>query len=242
MLKIKNVSAEVDTQEILNDINLEFKAGEIHALIGPTKSGKSTFAHMIQGNPYIKLTAGDITFKNKSISKLPAHKRSRLGIFTSFQHPPEIEGLTHLEQIKALVKAKTNKEFTKDQEQVYRELVATLGLDSRYPDDPINTYSRHPEDCKRGEIVQMIMLQPDLVILDEIEIDLSAEAFEQIVSAVKAYIEDDNKTLIVITHSKELLTKLNPTFVHILVDGEVRASGAEELLKRIIEDGYPQFS
>ena len=94
MLTIKNVSAIVDTQQVLSDINIEIKEGEIHAIMGPKLSGKSTIAHLIQGNPYITQTSGSIVYKNKNISKLGSHKRSRLGIFTSFQYPPEIEGKT----------------------------------------------------------------------------------------------------------------------------------------------------
>jgi Fe-S cluster assembly ATP-binding protein len=242
MLKIKNVSAIVDTQEVLNDINIEINSGEIHAIMGPRYSGKSTLAHLIQGNPYITVTSGSVMYKNKNISKLAAHKRSKLGIFTSFQFPPEIDGLTNLQLLKALFVARNGKEFAPELEKAYREVVITIGLDSRFPDDPVNTSARTPEDAKKGEILQMIMLQPDLAILDEIDLDLSDDALEHVVAIIKSYLEIPDKSLIVITHNKNLLDKLNPNYVHVLVDGEIRATGTTELYKRIIEDGYPQLS
>jgi Fe-S cluster assembly ATP-binding protein len=242
MLKIKNVSAVVDTQEVLNDINIEIKAGEIHAIMGPRKSGKSTLAHLIQGNPYIEITSGSITYKNKSITKVSAHKRSKLGIFTSFQHPPEIDGLTNLELLKAIYEARNGTDFGQELEKAYRELVNTIGLDNLFPDEPVNTCARHPEDWKKGEIIQMLMLQPDLAVLDEIDLETTPEALECIVAMIKSYLELPAKSLVVITHNKELLEKLNPAHVHVLVDGEIRATGTSELYKRIIEDGYPQLS
>lgn len=242
MLKIKNVSAVVDTQEVLNDINIEIKPGEIHAIMGPRHSGKSTLAHFIQGNQFIIQTSGSIVFKNKNVSKLASHKRSKLGIFTTFQTPPEIDGLTNLELIKALFQTRTGREFTSELEIAYRSLVKTIGLDSRFPDDPVNTASRLPEDCKKSEIIQLLMLQPDIAILDEIDIDLTDDALECIVAMVRTYIESPDKALVIITHSKTLLDKLTPNYVHVMVDGEIRATGTSELYKRIIEDGYPQLS
>ena len=242
MLKLKNVSAVLDTEEVINNVSLEINPGEIHAILGPKKSGKSTLAHLIQGSAYIKITSGSINFKNKNITKSPAHKRSRLGIFTTFQHPIEIEGLTNIEFIRSVFQAKTGKVFNSDLEKAYRDLIKAVDLDSRFPDDPVNTTGRPPEDWKKGELVQLAMLQPDLVILDEIDLDLPDETLENVIELIKKYLMTEDKSLIVITHNKELLKKLDPAHVHVLVNGEIRATGTSELYKRIIEDGYPQFS
>jgi Fe-S cluster assembly ATP-binding protein len=242
MLKIKNVSAIIDTTDVLSDINLEINPGEIHAIMGPNKSGKSLLAHIIQGNPYITQTTGSIIFKNKNITKYAAHKRSNLGIFSSFQHPPEIEGLTNLALIKALWESKSGTPFTAELEESYNSLLEAIGLNSRFGTEPVNSAIQPPNEWRKGEIIQMLMLQPDLIILDEIDMDLSLEDITCISLMVKSYLENKDKALIVITHNKTLLDQLEPDHVHILVDGEIRASGDSELYKRITEDGYPQFS
>jgi Fe-S cluster assembly ATP-binding protein len=242
MLKIKNVSALIDTSEVLKNINLEIKPNEIHAIIGPKGSGKSALAHLIQGNHLIAQTEGTISFKNKNINKLPAHKRSRLGIFTSFQYPVEIEGLTNLEMIKATFEGKTGGKFTAILEESYRRLVAVLGLGHDFPDDIVNNIDSSPDECKKNEIIHMALLQPDLVILDEIDVDLDKTALEAIVLILKEYINNNNKSLIVITQNMDLLDQITPDRIHILVNGEIREQGGAELYKRIIEDGDKQFS
>lgn len=242
MLKIKNVSALIDTSEVLKNINLEIKPNEIHAIIGPKGSGKSALAHLIQGNHLIAQTEGTISFKNKNINKLSAHKRSRLGIFTSFQYPVEIEGLTNLEMTKATFEGKTGGKFTATLEESYRRLVAVLGLGHDFPDDIVNNIDSSPDECKKNEIIHMALLQPDLVILDEIDVDLDKTALEAIVLILKEYINNNNKSLIVITQNMDLLDQIPPDRIHILVNGEIREQGGAELYKRIIEDGDKQFS
>jgi Fe-S cluster assembly ATP-binding protein len=242
MLKIKNVSAVIDTTQILTDINLEVKEGEIHAIIGPKSSGKSTLAHVIQGNPYITQSAGNLLFHGKEIRKLKAHRRSEIGIFTAFQHPPEIEGLSNLDLIKALFEARVGGLFTPEVEVSYRTLLDAIGLHPKFCDEPVNSDILSPEEWRKSEIVQMVMLLPELIILDEIESDLSESALSAVAQILKNYLEDQKKGVIVITHSKSLLDILEPSHVHVLVDGEIRESGTAELYKRILEDGYPQFS
>jgi len=242
MLKIKNVSALIDTSEVLKNINLEIKPNEIHAILGPKGSGKSALAHLIQGNHLISQTEGTISFNNKNINKLPAHKRSRLGIFASFQYPVEIEGLTNLEMIRATFENKTGGKFTSTLEESYRRLVAVLGLRNDFPDDMVNNIDSSPDECKKNEIIQMALLQPDLVILDEIDVDLDKTALEAIVLILKEYINNKGKSLIVMTQNTDLLDQILPDRIHILVNGEIREQGGVELYKRIIEDGDKQFS
>jgi len=242
MLKIKNVSAIVDTTQILSDINLEVKRGEIHAILGPSASGKSTLAHAIQGNPYITINTGSIKFFNKDISRLKSHIRSNIGIFTAFQTPPEIEGLSNLDLIKALFESRIGNVFTPDIETAYRNLVAAIGLHPKFCDEPVNSSVLSPNEWKKGEIIQMMMLVPELIILDEIDVDLTDTDLDIIVNMLKGYLENKDKGVIIITQNKNLLDKIEPSHVHVLVDGEIRESGTAELYKRILEDGYPQFS
>jgi Fe-S cluster assembly ATP-binding protein len=242
MLKIKNVSALIDTTEVLKNINLEFKPNEVHAILGPKGSGKSALAHLIQGNHLIVQTEGTISFNNKNINKLPAHKRSKLGIFTSFQYPVEIEGLTNLEMIRATFETKTGGKFTAALEESYRRLVAVLGLSPHFPDDMVNNIDSSPDECKKNEIIQMALLQPDLIVLDEIDVDLNKTSLEAIILILKEYITNNNKSLVIITQNTDLLDQIPPDRIHVLVNGEIREQGGTELYKRIIEDGDKQFS
>jgi Fe-S cluster assembly ATP-binding protein len=242
MLKIKNVSALIDTHEVLKNINLEIKPNEVHAIIGPKGSGKSALAHLIQGNHLIAQTDGLISFNNKNINKLPAHKRSRLGIFTSFQYPVEVHGLTNIEMIKATFESKTGGKFTEKLEESYRKLVAILGLGPDFPDDIVNNIDGSPDECKKNEIIQMVLLQPDLVILDEVDVDLDKASLDGIIVIIKEYLANEGKSLIMITHNADLLDQIPPNHIHILVNGEIREQGGKELYKRIIEDGDTQFS
>jgi len=242
MLKIKNVSAVIDTTQVLSDINLEIKKDEIHAILGPRYSGKSSLAHVIQGNPNIIPSTGNILFNGNDIKKLKPQRRSEIGIFTTFQNPPEIEGLSNLDLMRSLFKNRVGGVFTNDLELAYRNLVTAIGLNPTFPEESVNSEMNGPEDWKRSEIVQLLMLLPELLILDEIDTDLSESSLSIIVQMLKKYLEDHEKSVIIITHSKKFLDLMEPSHVHVLVDGEIRESGTAELYKRILEDGNTQFS
>lgn len=236
MLKIKNVSAVADTTEILNNINLTINAGEVHAVLGPSGSGKSALAHLIQGNPFLTQTEGDLVFKNKNINKVPTHKRTHLGIFTTFQMPPEIEGLTNRDLTRAII------ELNNESEVAYKNLVKLVGLDSRFTEDPVNTCNRSLSDNKKSELLQALMIQPDLLILDEIDVDLDPDALDMVILLIQEFLLDKSKALMIITSNKRILDSLKPDYVHIMVGGEIKEHGTTELYTRILEDGNPQFS
>lgn len=242
MLKLKNVSASIDTTEVLKNINITINPGEIHAIMGPKRSGKSTLSHVIQGNPYITQTEGTIYYKGKSINKLAAHKRSQLGIFTSFQYPPDIESITNFDLISSIFENKSKSKVTTEVTAAYKNLLNALDLDNQFPNDPVNTQTRDIEDHKKGEILQMVLSHPDVIILDEIDADVSDEGLQIISLIIKNYLESGERSLILITNNHKLLDLLEPSYVHIMVDGEIREQGTKDLYKRIIEDGYSQFS
>lgn len=243
MLTIKNVSASIDKDTpLIKDINLQVNEGEIHAIMGPVGCGKTALANIIQGTPFLTHTNGDIIFKRKNINKLAPHKRSQLGILATFQYPPEVEGFTNRDLIKSALETRPCATFSNDIEQSFKNLVKALGLDSKFTDDMVNNYSRSFVDHKKSEVIQAVMLQPDLLILDEIDVDLDEESLTDIAETLKAFVSSGTKSLIVITHSQKLLDLLQPTHVHIMVAGEIKEQGTTELYKRIVEDGYSQFS
>jgi Fe-S cluster assembly ATP-binding protein len=241
MLKLKDVSAVVNNDSVLKNINLEIRPGKIHAILGPQGAGKSALAHVIQGNPFIEV-AGSIIFQNKNIKKFTPEKRANLGIFLAFQYPPEIEGLSNKELFNVLIESKTGKPITAEIETSYINLIKAIGLDSSFVNDSVNTEHRNIADCKKGEIAQAVLLQPELIILDEIDTDIDKEDLEYIILMLQDFLADKTKSLIIITHNSKLLDRLLPDYVHVMVEGEIREEGTTELYKRIIEDGYTQFS
>lgn len=238
MLKLKSVSAFVDNNPIITNVSLTVNAGEIHAILGPSGSGKSALAHLIQGNPFIHHTDGDIVFKNKNINKLASHKRSQLGILTTFQVPPEIDGLPNRDFMKSIIESRIDGHFGNELETAYKNLIKSVGLDSRFIEDSVNTCNRSLIDHKKGELLQALMLQPDLLIVDSIDVDLDVESLTVIILMLKNYLEDQSKALIVITDNKHLLDELQPNYVHVMVGGEIKEQGTAELYTRILENDH----
>ena len=242
MLKIKNVSATIDTTPVLSNITLEVNPGEIHVIMGPKASGKSTLAHVIQGNPYIKQNEGSITLGKKNINKLSTDKRSQLGIFSSFQYPPEILGLTNLEAVKIAVENAGQISFNSELETCYRSLTNQFELGSSFADLIFNSEEMSPSSWRKNEVLQMLMLNPKIAILDEVDLESDNRSLEIISGSILSFMKQGDRSCILITNNKTFLDLVEPTHVHILVDGMIKQQGTKELYKRIIEDGYTQFS
>jgi len=241
MLTIKNVSAVIDAKELINNISLTIKSGEKHAIMGPEGSGKSSLAHLISGHPSIIQTEGTVKFKNKDITKLDADDRANLGIYTTFQYPPEISGLQNLDIIKAVLKIKKDSRNENEIEADYKLLVLMLNLRPNHGSLLMDQDMMSLSEFKKNELLQMLMFNPDCIVVDEIDLDLEEEDLATVGEILKNYI-DSKKSMIIITHNQQLLDLVEPTHVHILVDGKIKEQGGKELYKRIIEDGYSQFS
>lgn len=238
MLKIKNLSATSDAQPLLKNISLEVKAGEIHAIMGPKHSGKSALVHTITGHPSISITDGTVHFKKKKLNDLEADQRVNLGIFISFQYPPEFESVTNWE----LTKEVFSKEKEDDLALKYSSCLEILDLGDTHGDVTPSAINMVMSQAKRNELIYMLLKNPDLVILDEIDDGLKDSENLLIGSILKDFLVEKGKGCIVVTHSQALLDLLQPTHVHVMVEGEVKISGTTELYKRIIEDGYSEFS
>ena len=241
MLKINNLHAKVEDKEILKGIDLDIKAGEIHAIMGPNGSGKSTLASVIAGKEEYEITKGEMLYNNNSIDELSAEERAHKGIFMSFQYPIEIPGVTITNFIKTAInetrKARGEEEMPANQMlKLLREKCSMLEIDRRFLSRSINDGFSGGEK-KRNEIFQMAMLEPTLSILDETDSGLDIDALKIVASGVNKLKTKTNAT-VVITHYQRLLDYIIPDYVHVLFDGKIVKSGNKDLAIELEKKGY----
>lgn len=241
MLKIENLHAEVEDKGILKGINLEVKAGEVHAIMGPNGSGKSTLSSVIAGNEAFEVTEGDVILENESVLELSPDERAHKGVFLSFQYPVEIPGVSTTNFIKTAIneKRKANglEELpAKDMLKLIREKSALLEMDRKFLSRSLNEGFSGGEK-KRNEIFQMAMLEPKLAILDETDSGLDIDALKIVANGVNKLRGKDN-AVIVITHYQRLLDYIVPDYVHVLHDGKIVKSGGKELALELEAKGY----
>jgi len=241
MLKISNLHAEVKGIKILKGINLEIKAGEIHAIMGPNGSGKSTLSSVIAGNETYDVTEGEIILENESLLEFSPDIRAHKGIFMSFQYPVEIPGVTTTNFIKTAINAKRNylgKDDlpAKDMLKLIREKSELLEMDRKFLSRSLNQGFSGGEK-KRNEIFQMAMLEPKLAILDETDSGLDIDALKIVANGVNK-LKTKNNSVLVITHYQRLLEYIIPDFVHVLHNGKIIKTGGKELALELEEKGY----
>jgi Fe-S cluster assembly ATP-binding protein len=241
MLKINNLHAKIEDKKILNGVNLDIKAGEVHAIMGPNGSGKSTLASIIAGKEGYEITKGEMLFNGNSIDELSAEERAHKGIFMSFQYPIEIPGVTITNFIKTAInetrKARGEKDMPASQMlKLLREKCSMLGIDRKFLSRSINAGFSGGEK-KRNEIFQMAMLEPTLAILDETDSGLDIDALKIVASGVNNLKKKDN-AVVIITHYQRLLDYIIPDYVHVLFDGKIVKSGKKDLAVEIEKKGY----
>ena len=241
MLTIDNLHVSVEGKPILNGINLDVRAGEVHAIMGPNGSGKSTLSAVIAGNEAYEVTKGDIIYKNENIIELAAEERANKGIFMSFQYPVEIPGITVTNFIKTAInsnlRARNEKEMPANKMlKKIREKAELLEIDSRFLSRSLNEGFSGGEK-KRNEIFQMAMLEPSLSILDETDSGLDIDALKVVANGVNKLKNKDN-AVILITHYQRLLDYIIPDYVHVLHEGKIVKSGGKELAHELEEKGY----
>jgi len=241
MLSIKNLHASIDGKEILRGINLEVKAGEVHAIMGPNGSGKSTLSAVLAGRSEYEVTEGEVTYNGKNLLELSPENRAREGVFLAFQYPVEIPGVSNVNFLKtAINEIRAYKGLepmaAKDFLMMLKEKQKLVELDGKLANRSVNEGFSGGEK-KRNEIFQMAMLEPKLAILDETDSGLDIDALRIVANGVNKLKSKDNATII-ITHYQRLLEYIIPDFVHVLYNGKIVKSGSKELALELEEKGY----
>ncbi|HCA83918.1 MAG TPA: Fe-S cluster assembly ATPase SufC [Flavobacteriales bacterium] len=241
MISIQNLHANIEGKEILRGINLEIKAGEVHAIMGPNGSGKSTLASVLAGREEYEVTEGKVIFNAKDLLELSPEDRAREGLFLAFQYPVEIPGVSNVNFLKTAVneiraykgmQPVSAKEFL----QMVKDRSALVELDSKLASRSVNEGFSGGEK-KRNEIFQMAMLEPKFAILDETDSGLDIDALRIVANGVNKLKNKDNATL-VITHYQRLLDYIVPDFVHVLYKGKIVKTGSKDLALELEEKGY----
>ncbi len=241
ILSVKNLNATVEGTPILKDLNLEIKAGEIHAIMGPNGSGKSTFAKILAGHPDYEVTSGEVIYKGQNILDLEADERATAGVFLAFQYPIEIPGVSNLDFLRVAYnshrKAQGLEELdTFDFEDLVEEKLDVVKMRAEFLTRSVNEGFSGGEK-KRNEILQMALLEPTLAILDETDSGLDIDALKTVAGGVNQLAQPDNCTLM-ITHYQRLLDYIVPDFVHVMYDGRILTSGDKDLALKLEEQGY----
>ena len=241
MIKIENLHASIDGTPILKGINLEIKAGEVHAIMGPNGSGKSTLASVLAGRDEYEITEGSVTFEGEDLLDMEPEDRSRAGVFLAFQYPVEIPGVSNVNFLKTAINEAREKKglepmTAKDFLQRVKEKSKLVELDGKLANRSVNEGFSGGEK-KRNEIFQMAMLEPKFSILDETDSGLDIDALRIVANGVNELKTDKNASL-VITHYQRLLDYIVPDFVHVLADGKIVKTGSKDLALKLEEKGY----
>ncbi|EON93132.1 FeS assembly ATPase SufC [Marinobacter lipolyticus SM19] len=241
MLSIKNLHASVEGKEILKGINLEIKAGEVHAIMGPNGSGKSTLSQVLAGNEAFEITEGEITLNGENLLELETEERAREGIFLAFQYPVEIPGVSNLQFLRTAVNAMRHHKGEAEMNaaefmKLAKEVSKQVDLDPAFLKRGVNEGFSGGEK-KRNEIMQALLLQPKLAILDETDSGLDIDALQVVSNGVNALRAED-RAILMVTHYQRLLNHIVPDHVHVLAGGKIVKSGGRELALELEERGY----
>lgn len=242
LLSIKDLKVSIEDKSVLNGIDLEILPGRMHAIMGPNGSGKSSLAYTVMGHPRYTITDGEIVFDGQSINEMTPDKRAKLGIFLAMQHPVEIEGISLKDFLRQAYNALYDgtpkqlrlKEFAKH----LLEKLHLLNMDTSFAERPINVGFSGGEK-KRAEMLQLAVLQPKLVILDEIDSGLDIDALKTVCAALNTIRQDNPEiSVLLITHYKRILEYLDVDAIHVLQDGKIVRSGGSELADELEKEGY----
>jgi Fe-S cluster assembly ATP-binding protein len=241
MLSIRNLHAGVEGREILRGIDLEVRAGEVHAVMGPNGSGKSTLAQVLAGHPGYVVTGGEVLYEGRNLLEMPAEERARAGLFLAFQYPVEIPGVANAEFLKAAVNAIREHRGLEPLDAMefltlLKEKMKLVDMDPSFMSRPLNEGFSGGEK-KRNEILQMAVLEPRLAVLDETDSGLDIDALRTVAAGINGLRRPDN-AIILVTHYQRLLGYVVPDRVHVLSNGRIVKSGDKALAQELEARGY----
>ncbi len=241
VLSVKDLTANIDGNQILKGINLEVRAGEIHAIMGPNGSGKSTFSKVLAGHPSYEVTGGEVVFREQNLLEMEPEERARNGVFLAFQYPLEIPGVSNLDFLRVAYNSRRKAQGLEeidafDFDDVVEEKLEVVKMDSAFLNRSLNEGFSGGEK-KRNEILQMALLEPDLAILDETDSGLDIDALKIVANGVNQLTSPENAT-IMITHYQRLLNYIVPDYVHVMAKGQIIKSGGKELALELEARGY----
>ena len=241
ILNIDNLTVKVAGKTILKDFSLEIKSGEIHAIMGPNGTGKSTLTKVIMGEPNYEIVKGTISYNGKVINDMPVNERAKLGIFLGMQMPMAIEGVTNADFLRSALRAKEGNKFKllpfiREVDELTKKLHMDPDMIHRGINDGFSGGER-----KKNEILQMNILKPDVVLLDEIDSGLDVDSLKLVGQAIMDYYKDRKPAILLVTHYQRLLDYIKPDFIHIMKDGKIVLSGDKTLALKIEEEGYDKL-
>ena len=241
MLSVTNLDVAVNGGMILNGLNLEVQAGEVHAIMGPNGSGKSTFANVLAGHPGYEVTAGSVIYEGQDLLQMEPEERARQGVFLAFQYPVEIPGVSNVYMLKAAVNEIRKHRGESELDAVkflklVREKLKLVDMKEEFLHRAVNDGFSGGEK-KRNEIFQMAVLEPKLAILDETDSGLDIDALKVVAQGVNE-LRDASRSIVMVTHYQRLLDYIVPDYVHVLAGGRVLKSGGKELALELEEHGY----
>jgi Fe-S cluster assembly ATP-binding protein len=239
VLEIKNLHVSIEDKEILKGVDLTIKGGEFHVVMGPNGTGKSTLASAIMGHPLYEVTEGSITFNGEDVLEMEVDERARAGLFLAMQYPSEISGVTTSDFLRSAINAQRDEgdeiplmEFIKELDKTLDFLEIDQSMATRYLNEGFSGGEK-----KRNEILQLMMLKPEIGILDEIDSGLDIDALKVVAKGVNQ-LRDENFGTLIITHYQRLLNYITPDHVHVMMQGRIVKSGGPELAKRLEAEGY----
>jgi Fe-S cluster assembly ATP-binding protein len=236
---IDGLKASVEGKEILKGLSLTIQGGEIHAIMGPNGTGKSTLASTLMGHPKYEVTAGSVTLDNEDVLDMAVDERARAGIFLAMQYPSEISGVTNSDFLRSAINAKRGEgneisliKFIRQMEKKMKDLDMATEFAHRYLNEGFSGGEK-----KRNEILQMMLLEPRICILDEIDSGLDIDALRIVAEGVNS-LKSEDRGFLIITHYQRLLDYITPDFVHIMMQGRIVKSAGPELAELVEKDGY----